>query len=82
MYSISTITISNTGNTTTINSDKNQVASDLIPTTRNKITIEYASHKIELARMLNPSKFLSLKKSQNYADFVEEWQFYLIKIQN
>ena len=81
MSSISTMTMSNIGNTTTINSNQNQVPSDLIPTTRNKITLDYASYKMELACMLNPSKFPPLKRSQNDADFVAEWQFYMIKIQ-
>ena len=75
------MTMSNTSNTTTTNSNQNQVPSDLIPTTRKQITLEYASYKKEWACMLNPSKFQPLKRSQNEADFVAEWQFYMIKIQ-
>ena len=75
------MTMSNTSNTTTTNSNQNQVPSDLIPTTRKQITLEYALYKKEWACMLNPSKFQPLKRSQNEADFVAEWQFYMIKIQ-
>ena len=69
MSSISTMTMSNTGNTHTIKSDQNQVPSDLIPTTRNKITIEYASERIEWAGILNPSKFSPLKKKPKLREF-------------
>ena len=75
------MTISNTINTTTTNSNQNQVPFDLIPTTHKKITLEYASYKKEWACSLNPSKFQPLKRSQNEADFVVIWKFYMIKIQ-
>lgn len=71
----------NTSNTTTTNSNQNQVSSDLISTTRNKITLEYSSYKKERACSLNSSKFQPMKRIQNEADFVAEWQFYMIKIQ-
>ena len=75
------MTMSNTGNTTTTYPVPNQVPSDLIPTTRNTITLEYASKKKEWACSLNPSKFQPLKKNQNEVDFVAEWRLYMIKIQ-
>ena len=75
------MTISNTSNTTATNSNQNQVPSDIIPTTRKQINLDYASYKKEWACMLNPSKFQPLKRIQNEADFVAEWQFYMIKIQ-
>ena len=73
--------MSNTGHTTITNPNPNQVPSNLIPTTRNNITLEYASKKKEWACSLNPSKFQPLKRIQNEADFVAEWQSYRIKIQ-
>ena len=51
------MTMSNTGYSTTNHSVHNQIPSDLIPTTRNKITLDYASEKLEWACILNPSKF-------------------------
>ena len=54
---------------------------DHIPTMRKQITLEYESYKWEWACMLNLSKFQPLKRSQNEADFVPEWQFCMIKIQ-
>ena len=73
--------MSNTGHTTITNPNPNQVPSDFIPTTCNNITLEYASKKKEWTCSLNPSKFQPLKRSQNEADFVAEWQKYMIKIQ-
>ena len=75
------MTMSNTGNTTITNLVPNQIPSDLIPTTRNGITLEYASKKKEWACSLNPSKFQPLKRNQNEVDFVAEWRLYMIKIQ-
>ena len=73
MSSISTMTMSNTVHTTITNPNQNQVPSDLIPTTRKQITLDYVSYKKEWDCILNPSKFQPLKRSQNEADFVEEW---------
>ena len=75
------MTMSNTGHTTITNPNPNQVPSDLIPTTRNNITLEYASKKKEWSCSLNPSKFQPLKRIQKEADFVAEWRLYMIKIQ-
>lgn len=73
--------MSNTGYSTTNHPVQNQIPSDLIPTTRNKITLDYASEKLEWACILNPSKFQQLRRTSNPANFVAEWKDYMIKIQ-
>ena len=81
MSSILTMTMSNIGYTTINNTVQNQIPSDLIPTTRNKITLGYASEKLEWTCILNPSKFQQLRRIPNQANFAEEWKNYMIKIQ-
>ena len=81
MSSISTMIMSNIDYTRINYPVQNQILSDLIPMTRNKITFEYASEKLDWSCILNTLKFKQLRRSQNQANFVEEWKNYMIKIQ-
>ena len=79
---LSVSTMSNSASTTPSRPDVRQVPSDLIPTSRRKITFEYAQETKNWACMFDRQQFQALCNNENDPDLVKKWQNYMMNMQS